>query len=764
MQVCGRYFSSDVIARIQATIDGEASISRRALSRRVCQWLDWRARNGRLQEMSCRKALLELDHQGLITLPECTRVYAFEQLPARADEPLPPLAQVRCTLAELGEVEVVAVSSRYSKMSRIWKGLMSEFHYLGPGPLCGAQIRYVVRCEAYGWLGALSFSAATWRLKARDAWIGWSEAARRAHLGEMVCNSRFLIVPTVDVANLASHVLSRCLRRLPSDWQERYGVRPVLAETFVDPQRFVGTTYRAANWLHVGQTAARRTPYANGKVPDGPKDIYVYRLRRDWRSVLCGEPQVPLGSRPRPEDPADWAEEEFGAVALYDNRLRARLLTLARDFFAQPGVLVPQACNGSEAKMKAAYRFFANRQVDLQSVLRPHVEATAQRIKAHGIVLAVQDTTTLNYTAHPAADGLGPINTKQDGAVGLVLHDTLAFTLEGTPLGLLDVQCWARDPAQAGKRERRKDLPIEAKESIKWLKSYRAVAEVQGLCPETILVSVGDREADIYELFAEAQQRPSGPKLLVRAERSRQRHVEQTPLWERMEGEPVAGYQEVSIPRKGSRPARTAKLAIRHAAVSLRPPRGKDLPPVTVWAVYAREVDYSPAVSSPLEWMLLTTVETGTFEQACERVGWYARRWGIEVYHRTLKSGCRIEDRRLGQGERLESCLAIDLVVAWRIYLLTKQGRETPDIPCDVFLSEHEWQVLYAYATKEPPPDDPPSLRQAVRWIASLGGFLGRRSDGEPGTTTLWRGLQRLADITTGFLLFKSLHPTRASP
>lgn len=764
MLVCGQYFNSEVLSRIQTTVEEDSSISRRALSRLVCEWLDWRGANGKLQDMSCRKALLKLQRKGLITLPDTQKEYSFQQRSYRDCGELPDIAEVECSLAELGEVEVVPVSSRYSKSSRIWNGLMSEFHYLGSGPLCGAQIRYLIWSLTYGWLGGFAFSGATWRLKARDKWIGWSEAARRKNLNQVVCNSRFLILPMVRVPNLASHVLSLCSARLSEDWMDRYGYKPVLLETFVDPDRFYGTSYRASNWIWLGKTAGRKEAYPNGKVPDGKKDIYVYPLRRDWRSILCMEPVRALGSKTRPVNPSDWVEEEFGTVDLYDDRLKNRLFILASDFFNQPGVLVPQACNGSQAKTKGAYRFFNNRQIDMKTLLKPHVEASIERIKAHEVVLAVQDTTILNYTAHPATNGLGPINTKQDNAIGLVLHDTMAFTVEGTPLGVLDVQCWARDLEQAGKRERRHDLPIEEKESVKWLNSYRAVAEVQALCSKTMLVSVGDREADIYELFYEAERNPLGPKLLVRAERTRNRRVEQGHLWDKLSNEPVAGFQEIYIPRKGSLPARTAKLAVHFAKVTLKPPKEKQLPPVTLWAVYAREVDYSSEVKSPLEWMLLTTVEVSTFEQATERLAWYACRWGIEVYHRTLKSGCRIEDRRLDNADRLEACLAIDLVVAWRIYWLTKQGRETPDIPCDVFLSEDEWKALCAYVRREPPPDKPPSLREAVRMIASMGGFLGRKGDGEPGTTTIWRGLQRLQDVTTGFLMYKSLHTARASP
>ncbi|OGQ49972.1 MAG: hypothetical protein A3I10_03360 [Deltaproteobacteria bacterium RIFCSPLOWO2_02_FULL_57_26] len=264
--------------------------------------------------------------------------------------------------------------------------------------------------------------------------------------------------------------------------------------------------------------------------------------------------------------------------------------------------------------------------------------------------------------------------------MGLVLHDTMAFTPEGTPLGLLNVQCWARDPAQAGKKHRRHQLPIEEKESLKWLVSYRAVAEAQKLCSDTMLISVGDREADLYELFLEAAQHPGGPRLLVRAERTRNRQVEQEDLWQRMHAEPVAGLLDVAVPRRASRPARTARLQVRFAQVVLSPPRNSKFQPLSVWAVYAREVGYGTEVTQPIDWMLLSTVKTESFQDACQRLSWDSRRWGIEGYHRTIKSGCRIEDRRLDDTDSLEACLAIDLVVAWRVYWLTMVGRERPTL------------------------------------------------------------------------------------
>jgi hypothetical protein len=384
----------------------------------------------------------------------------------------------------------------------------------------------------------------------------------------------------------------------------------------------------------------------------------------------------------------------------------------------------------------------------MEILLEPHYQATRQRLAEEKIVLAVQDSTSLNYTAHPATDALGPLSTRVDGSMGLWLHNTMAFTVEGTPLGLLDVQCWARDAQEFGKHHRRKQRPIEQKESYKWLKSFQQVATAQRSSPDTLLVSVGDREADIYELFELALEDPRGPKLLVRAEYDRLLADGQGHLWLRVASQLVAATQDLQVPRRGAQPARVAHLELRFAPVRLKPPqRRAHWPSLNLWAVLAQEVNAPPAVK-PLRWMLLTTCEVTSTAGAIEKINWYRLRWGIEVYHRTLKSGCKIEQRQLGTADRIETGLAIDLVVAWRIFHLAKLGREVPDVPCTVFFEEFEWKALHTHITKTPvPPTDPPSLRQALHMVARLGGFLGRRGDGEPGTTTLWGGLQHLDGI-----------------
>ena len=343
---------------------------------------------------------------------------------------------------------------------------------------------------------------------------------------------------------------------------------------------------------------------------------------------------------------------------------------------------------------------------------------------------------------------MGPISSSKDGATGLIVHDTMAFSVEGTPLGLMDVQCWARDGQTFGKHHQRKEKPIEQKESIKWLKSFEAATQAQRQCSDTMIVSVGDREADIYELFQLALANPAGPKLLVRAEQDRLLADGQGHLWNFMQRQSVAGIQEIRIPRRHHRPARDARLEVRFGQVQLNPPQAKPyLKPLTLWAVLAQEIDVAEGVE-PVCWMLLTTCKVLEFAQAIEKLAWYSRRWAIEVYHRTLKSGCKIEERQLGSACRIEACLAIDMVVAWRVFHMAKLGRETPDVPCTVFFEEAEWKALCAHITKNPtPPAQPPSLRDAMRMVAALGGFLGRRADGEPGTKSLWLGLQHLEDL-----------------
>jgi hypothetical protein len=434
-----------------------------------------------------------------------------------------------------------------------------------------------------------------------------------------------------------------------------------------------------------------------------------------------------------------------------------RLITVATDFAQHPTAPLPQAC-GSWSKSKAAYRFFDNDAVEPQAILAAHVQSTLARVQAQRVVLCAQDTTTLNYSTHPQTQGLGPISNNRDKTIGLFVHSTLALTPSGQPLGLLQARTWARSRRRFGRSSHQRNrTPRAQKESQKWMDSLTACQALAGQCPHTQLVNMADREGDLYDLFQQALGPTAGPvvHLLVRAQHNRQVVHPQKYLWDFLQAQRPQARLKIKVPRKDGQPKRLATLALRWAQVTLRPPCLKEeQPPLTLWAVEAREVR-PPKGTTPICWRLLTTLPVETVEAAVEKVRWYAQRWQMEVIHKVLKSGCKVEQRQLETARRLQRVLMVDLIVAWRVLSLCKAARETPEGPASDWLSQAEWRALCSYMEERAqPPPRPPSLRQAVRWIAQLGGFLGRASDGEPGPVVLWRGLQQLRAITAAWIRF----------
>jgi len=453
----------------------------------------------------------------------------------------------------------------------------------------------------------------------------------------------------------------------------------------------------------------------------------------------------------------NWAVREFADAELGDERRTKRLVELANVLGQHPTAALPEAC-GDGGMLKAAYRFFDNDALETQDMLPSHIESTYRRLDQVSVVLAVQDTTEVNWTGHPATQGLGPLG--HTACQGLLVHTTLALTPERVPLGLLAQQVWARDPNEVGKRARRKQLPISQKESQQWLHSLDAVFTARDCCPTTRLVSVGDREADVYDVRAAA--RPAGVDLLIRASWDRCVGGPEHDVWATVEAQPVIEHLLLQVPRRGPQAARDATLALRFCPLTRCPPRHRQregLPAVALSAVPVQELDPPPDVT-PIEWLLLTTVAVETVDDAIERVQWYSCRWGIEVWHRVLKSGCRIEERQWASGERLQRCLTLYSVIAWRIFYATMLARAVPEMPCSVRLELDEWQALYCAIHHGPtPPEEPPSLDQAVRWIAQLGGFVGRRRRDQPGTETLWRGFQHLMDLTKMYRIMRPKPP-----
>lgn len=452
------------------------------------------------------------------------------------------------------------------------------------------------------------------------------------------------------------------------------------------------------------------------------------------------------------DDDIDWAVTEFGAADLGDARRTARLVALARQLAKSPHCSLPQSL--SAAELKAAYRFFDNEEVDTDGILTAHIGQTLARASAVPIVLAIQDTTEFNLSHLPATTGLG--YTSNIHVRGYMMHSMLAVTPEGLPLGVLGMKTWIRPNEQVGKKALRTKLPVEEKESFKWVEGLRHLGDLQGNCPQTKFVTVCDREADVYDLFAQA--RAPGVEWLVRASWNRSVAHPERYLWDAMRAASLCGKTALRIPGHGKTPERTAELEIRCATVQIRPPanrRRSGLPDIELHAIWAVELD-PPERCEAVEWMLLTSMPVDSMERALEYLSWYARRWTIETWHRVLKSGCRIEARQFGDLERFERATALFAVIAWRILYATMLGRLDADVSCEVLLQRFEWQALYCRANETMKlPKRPPTLGQAVLWIAKLGGYLGRKNDRPPGATVLWRGFLALHESAQMFKIFQ---------
>lgn len=457
-------------------------------------------------------------------------------------------------------------------------------------------------------------------------------------------------------------------------------------------------------------------------------------------------------------------ELEVAAANFGDKRLNKRLGLIIQRSEKHPNLSIPAAMPG-RAEMEAAYRFFANENVTPEKIHAPHYAMTKQRIAEHPVCLLVQDTTELDLTRpNQQMEGVGPMSSNSQ--FGAFTHPLMAFAPDGIPLGLVWQKTWARDviateiTAQE-KSKKRKETPIEEKESIRWIEGLRAAREVANECPQTKCVLVCDSESDIYELFAEPRTTDHDRSLdiLVRGCQDRATSENDESMLDLVRATACRYRAVVNVSsrkaktkvetrkRQMDRPARTTEVEVRCSKITLRPPYRHDrtLESVTVNVVLVEETN-PPEGQVPIQWMLITTLPIETDDQVRDVVAHYCVRWGIEVYFKTLKSGCRVEDRQFEFLDRELNALAVFMLVAWRVMLLCRMGRTCPDLDCEVLFEASEWQSVYMIVKKKAPPSKPPRLNEVIRMIASLGGYV-PRSKAEPGTQTLWIGLQRMHDF-----------------
>lgn len=478
----------------------------------------------------------------------------------------------------------------------------------------------------------------------------------------------------------------------------------------------------------------------------------------------------------------DWEiclEREVAGVDLGDKRLNDRLRAVLVAFGKAPHLSIPAALGGRN-EMEAGYRLFAHPEVNPEKILSPHFAGTRKRVRSTDVCLLVQDTTDVELTRpKQQVKGAGPMST--NSRRGAFWHPLMAFHPAGVPLGTLWEKHWTRDEIDtastpAEKRKRLKHAPIEDKESIRWIEGLRVAREVAEESPDTQCILVCDSEADIHEFFAEPRHTSHGRSLdiLVRGCHSRATTTKGITILDAARATPCRYTATIQVKahtpttptetrkRKTARTSRTAQVEVRVCSVALPSPRRSDrqLPPVAVNVILVEEVSPPPPGEDPIQWILLTTLPIATDAQIRAGVAYYCGRWGIEVFFKTLKSGCRIEERQFEYLDRELNAIAVYSIVAWRIMALCHLGRECPDLSCEVLFETSEWKSVYTIVEKKLPSKKPPTLNQFIRMVALLGGYVPRKST-EPGTQTLWIGLQRMHDFANCYETFGPHAPER---
>ena len=479
-------------------------------------------------------------------------------------------------------------------------------------------------------------------------------------------------------------------------------------------------------------------------------------------------------------DPAAWAIDALGETDLGDQRRRARLLQMLTDLGAQPASGVSQACGETSASV-GTYRFWQNPEVDPGTMLASSGRATAQRCAAAGVdpVLLVQDTTDIVPGARHRCQGLGPVNS--GGDLGIKLHTTLAVSEDGLPVGVLDQRAWTRDPDDRGRKVRRYQTPVEGKESRKWLDGLQAASA--RLQPEQASITVADREADVFELYALHQ--AQGGDFVIRAAQNRRLVGSAATVATAAAQLPQRGQLTVRVPRGDGRPERSATVTLRSGQVTLQPPGYQSyakarrqwwqdhpdvlplveypLEPLTVGLVEVHE-EVAPDAHQPLHWRLLTTLPVATLAEAARCIQIYRQRWMVERFHYVLKQGCRVEQLQLASVDRMERALATYSLVAWQVLWITLLSRQVPEVSCEQVVSRSTWQALHAHQHRtRTMPATPPDLVTFVGMLGRLGGHLGRTRDGPPGVRTLWRGWQQLTPMVVLWEALTASPPVRTT-
>ncbi len=458
----------------------------------------------------------------------------------------------------------------------------------------------------------------------------------------------------------------------------------------------------------------------------------------------------------------NWVEEEMATLITGDKRLDRRTKHVLQTVMNKPEMSFTQQFQ-SMGELKACYRLFDSDLINSGVILKPHFEKTVERIKTCKVAIIASDSSSLNYTTRVSNPDTGYISS--NNAQGFLMHASLVTTLDRQPLGVVGAKFWARAKVKTEKKIHRDYLPIEEKESYKWIESYLIANTIAAQCPHTQIVYTADREADLIELWEEAiraQKSNNGAHIVVRCNHNRavipSDKNKNVKLFEFGKNAPVIGHCEFELKDRATHSVvRMIKQTIRASCVCICPAYrpGVEKRQVTLNLVFMEE-ENPPEGIEPIKWYLLTTLPIQNNEDVQKIIQIYLARWDIEILFRTFKTGCKIEERSLRNSDRLFPMFALFMIVAWRINSLSRISRMSPDSPCTVIFSEAEWQAAYVAINKRRS-NCIPTMREMLILIARLGGYLNRKNDPEPGAKVIWRGLEYLRIFMEGWEVAQSL-------
>lgn len=698
VRMCGHWISKALLGRITARTLGPNPPTRQELLKEFCRRAHWRDRKGKFCLSSANICVKRLEQHGLVRLPPPAPRAPRSSKRKLLDDglPLPSLPKLPKYAEQILDLRLSLIADDKSPQHFIWNRIISREHPLKGAPLVGSQLRYLILAGDQV-VGAFGFGPASFYLSCRDCWIGWDAQAMEQNRHLVIGLSRFLLRPGLRCANLASRSYQLVSRQVREDWFQRYGVRPVLVETYVDRSTQTGKSLVAASWLRIGQSLGRgRSTFSKKARPHSVKDVWVWQWDSQARAVLQEHTWPVVAPRSIfTQSPQDhWVKEELDGLDLGHAKLHRRFVQMLQDRWAHPDWSFYTSFGGA-AGGKAAYAFIENPRADLQfqTLLAPHFSHTRQRMAAEAVVVLAQDTTPLSYNSLQQTTGLGPIGDERHPGRGLLLHSLQAFRLDGIPLGCAWAHLWARE-ANSDTAERNAQS-IDQKESVRWVNAFQGAARIAAQMPQTAILVSGDRESDIIDLYDRSSVAVPNLHFLVRAQHDRVLDSGEK-LWDYLSRQPSGGTMTVQIPRNTDRPARTATLELRWAKIQIKPPRvgcKNSWGTLELWTLMAREIK-PPAGAEPIEWVLLTDWKIDSLKTARRLVRWYALRWGIECWHQVLKDVCKVETRQMKSAQALGRALALDMIVAWRVLLLCRLGKAHPHLPASVLYSPEELAIL----------------------------------------------------------------------